>query len=245
MKYITIVCLCLLLIVCCYAQCKEGFDNANTYDTDNDRVQEYTQQDYQYQQEDTGLLSDLTPQGIFTNASRAIFGDDVAPAQEPVDPYCPSFDGLESCGSTTNIGDHWDYNDGDSGFANYENGSTNQGSAKNQCTACAMCHGQKAFVREYYGWYCDALKECVDDASQPDTTPFIYAVNNVDWDNACSNSDSLNFKQKMTCWLFGGYLGDMFHMYTVNTSGSCTAEVQAARALQWGGELVDDIIDFF
>ena len=79
MKYITIVCLCLLLIVCCYAQCKEGFDNANTYDTDNDRVQEYTQQDYQYQQEDTGLLSDLTPQGIFTNASRAIFGDDVAP----------------------------------------------------------------------------------------------------------------------------------------------------------------------
>ena len=70
-------------------------------------------------------------------------------------------------------------------------------------------------------------------------------MNNVDWDNACSNSDSLNFKQKMTCWLFGGNLRRMFHMYTMNTSGSCTAEVQAARAYQWGGELVDDIIDFF
>ena len=59
-----------------------------------------------------------------------------------------------------------------SGFANYENGSTEQGSAKNQCTACAMCHGQKAF-REYYGWYCDALKECVNDLVKSDANLYL------------------------------------------------------------------------
>lgn len=227
----------LLLLMICYSQCKEGFTNSSNYNTDNDLVQEYTQPDFQYQQENTGVLSDLTPEGIFTNVSRLVFGDDVAPAQEPVDAYCPSFETLESCGST--LGGDWNYNDGNSGFANYQ-----QGSAKDQCTACTMCHGQKAFVPEYYGWYCDALKECVDDPSLPDTTPFIYAVNSIDWDNVCSNPDELNFKQKLTCWIFQSYLGDMFHLYTMNTSASCTLEVQAAKAWNTPGDFIEDLFDF-
>ena len=46
-----------------------------------------------------------------------------------------------------------------------------------------------------------------------------------------------------------GYLGvvwaDAFHMYTMNTSGSCTAESSGCPSLPVGGELVDVVIDFF
>ena len=221
----------ILLVLVCTIQLAEGFEN---YDTDNDRTQQYTASTYQYQDEDTGILSDLTPQGLMNSLGRLLYGDEAGSGadQNQLAGLCDSYNALESCGSLANRGrsapagepghsNHWNFDGGRHGLTSY-----NSGNLKDQCTTCAMCHGGQTFVPEYYGWYCDALRSCVDDPTKPNTKPFIYAVNSVDWDRHCpEDGGDLNYMQRFTCMIFTSFLGDMFDLYTMDQSAGCAVDV--------------------
>ena len=136
---------------------------------------------------------------------------------------------------------------------------------KKRCTSCLNAKDKAMFVDEFYTWYCDAMRGCTDPNVKmwSDMKPFIYAINSVDWDQACRGyylgfrlSDGetatnpygkpLNWKQRATCGVFNNIFADMIMLGTKAISAECSAEIVIEQPISDTlSQAADEFFDLF